>query len=209
MRVTLGEEHSMSLCAQEAADAEERVGTLQQAASRMWIGPPWRIVDLAVARPRQRDEIEQRAQLEVLHLVDELLRARSPRTGRSESAVSGTSSRRSRSASTRTECWPKPGSARAAGSSTSRTAAGSRSLAARKSASARYVRTGSLPRSMVHSRPPYRLRPRGPIRGNATGHLFAMEWCVQQAHGTYRQPAATSRFAERAATERDSDNKRA
>ena len=71
----LGFRRGLPLLAPETADAEERVGTLQQAADRTRIGPPRRVVALAVVRPRQRDEIEQRAQLEVLRFVDERLRA--------------------------------------------------------------------------------------------------------------------------------------
>ena len=55
----------------EAADSEEGIGTLEQAARRPRIVAPRRIVALPVVRQCQRDEIKQRAQLQVLHLMDE------------------------------------------------------------------------------------------------------------------------------------------
>jgi hypothetical protein len=67
---------ALALLAPEAADPEERVRPLEQAARGPRIGTPWRVVFLAVVRPRQRDEVEQRAELEVLRLVNERLRAR-------------------------------------------------------------------------------------------------------------------------------------
>ena len=64
--------------APEAAHAHEGVGALQQTAGRPRVGAPRRVVTLAVVGQRQVDQFEHRAQLEVLRLVNEGLRAGVP-----------------------------------------------------------------------------------------------------------------------------------
>lgn len=161
MRVTLDEEHSMSLLASEAADAEERVGALQQAADRTRVGAPRRVVSPTGVGLSQGDELEQHAQLAWLRFA-QLLRARSPRTGGSGSAVSGTSSRRFPPASTRTG-FAEARVARTAGSDAS-AAAGGRSSAVRSRRVPGTYGPGCCPSDGAHQAAKQMRKPAEPLQ---------------------------------------------
>jgi hypothetical protein len=64
--------------APEAAHPYEGVSALEQAVGRPRVGPPRRVMLLAVVRRSQRDRNEQRAQLEVLHHMNQNLRTIQP-----------------------------------------------------------------------------------------------------------------------------------